>query len=300
MKKDKYKFVKRRILVGGIITAGVLGGISVVNLIDAKEVSNKTNTLSASAIEIPKINENDIAINENIIYKAQKYAMPANELLDIMNGKVKSEKKQVFLTFDDGPSANTTKILEILKKEDVHATFFVLGESLVDEKNQEILKNTINSGNAIGNHTYTHQYGKLYPNKKVDVNAFMQELKQSNDKMGSILGDNFDCRVLRMPAGYMTRQYYKDRNLSELDEVFKNKNLTSIDWNVDSQDAIGKKAKVNIIIENIIKQSADKNTIVILMHDAKDKGITVEALPEIIKYFKENNYEFKVISNSKI
>lgn len=305
-KVNKTKYTRRRILVASIAVMFIWGGISIVDSISTSLDKNKKSKISAKALEVPKVNEarkidqNEIVQNENIIYSAKKYAVPANEVSDILNGTIKSEKKQVFLTFDDGPSLNTDKILNILKEENVHATFFVLGESLLDEKNHSILTDTIKSGNAIANHTYTHDYNKLYPNKKVNVNAFIGELEANNKAMKNILGDNFDCRVLRMPAGYMTRKYYNDENLPLLDEAFKNNNLVSVDWNIDSGDAIGKKSSADTLVQTIIKQSADKNTAVVLMHDTKDKKLTVEALPQIIKYFKENGYEFKVISNSKL
>ena len=89
------------------------------------------------------IEQNSIMAGGNIIDAAQKYAVPANEVQVMLDGKLKDKNKQIFLIFDDGPSHNTPQILKILKEEGVHATFFVLGSSLKNsEKNKQYLKDT--------------------------------------------------------------------------------------------------------------------------------------------------------------
>ncbi len=244
--------------------------------------------------------EDIIYINKsNIIPNAISYAVPANQVAKMLtSGSKNNPEKEIFLTIDDGPSKNTPKILEILKNNGVHATFFILGSNLKDSKeNQNFLKEIYNSGNAIGNHTYSHDLKKIYPKNNVDTEVFINEIKKANDVMNNILGNNFCTKVLRMPGGYMSRVYYNDKNLNILNEDLSKYGIISVDWNADSEDAITKNISANKILDNVIKESVNKSKVVVLIHDLPEKTVTLEALPKIIQYFKDKGYSFKVISN---
>ena len=235
----------------------------------------------------------------NIIESAKSYAVPANQVFTMLNSKARvNNEKEVFLTFDDGPSQNTPKILKILKQYGVHATFFALGSNLENSsENREYLKEIYESGNAIANHTYSHNFHKLYPSNNVNVNVFMKEIAETDKIMRNILGDNFNTRVLRMPGGYMSRVYYHDKNLNALKEALKETGVVSIDWDAETGDATGNGIAPNRLINTAIKESANKEHVVLLMHDAAAKKTTVEALPKLIEYYKNQGYAFKVISN---
>lgn len=260
---------------------------------------DKQNEDSEFIKEPIKIDENAIVPGNNIIYSAQKYAVPANDVLTMLNGKSTDGTKQVFLTFDDGPSKHTPEILNILKEEGVHATFFVLGSALDESpKHTEYLKREIKEGNAIANHTYSHDFKKLYPHNSVNVNTFMSELDKTNQIMRNILGKDFDTNVIRMPGGYMSREYYKDSNLPALDNAFKSSSIVSIDWDGENGDATGKKYTPQELVNNAIKQTKDDTHVILLMHDSANKQATVDSLRDLINYYKSSGYEFKVISNS--
>ena len=261
-----------------------------------KAETNSGNKSTATSSSV-KGSNNEIIPNGNIIYSAKSYAVPANEVAQMINGTYKGGGKQIFLTFDDGPSAvNTPKVLNILKKYGVHATFFVLGSNLQTKTEQNLLKEEIMDGNAIGDHSYSHDYSKLYPGNKVNVTAFMNELNKTNSIMRSILGPNFNARVIRMPGGYMSRAYYHDKNLPALNSEFRKEGITSIDWNAETGDATGKAYTPSQLVNNAIKETKGYHHIVLLMHDIK--GNTVQALPELIQYYKSQGYSFDVISNS--
>lgn len=100
-----------------------------------------------------------------------------------------------------------------------------------------------------------------------------------------------------MPGGYMSRQYYKDRNLGKLDEKFKEAGISSVDWNADSGDATGINVQENKIVSKTIKDAGNSEDVILLMHDATGKDTTVQALPEVIEHFKNRGYSFKVIAN---
>lgn len=215
----------------------------------------------------------------------------------MVNRTYRGSGKEVFLTFDDGPSSTyTPQILKILNDNGVHATFFVLGSSLNSTVNQNIVKQELANGNAIANHTYSHNYSKIYPRNSVSVSAFMNEFYSTRRVLQNVLGRNFDSRVVRMPGGHMSRIYYHDRNIKALDNTLNNARITSIDWNVESGDATGKQYTPSQLVQNAINQSRGNNHVVLLMHDVKKN--TVQSLPSIINYYKSQGYTFKVISNS--
>ncbi|MFH0317219.1 polysaccharide deacetylase family protein [Clostridium perfringens] len=298
------KYLKRRIAVaiaGIVVIVGV--GFGIKSIVSNK--ANKEALASAKKEEAKKEEEKpkptDIMPNGNIIYAADSYAVSADEVEKMLEGKASNNDKEIFLTFDDGPSENTREILKILKEEDVHATFFDIGSALKDNKeNQELLKQEIDQGNAVAGHSFSHNYKTLYPGNSVDVNKFMNELNETNEIMKSVLGKNFNARVIRMPGGYMSRRYYRDPNLKALDEAFAKDNIVSIDWDAETGDATGRHYTVEQYVQNSAKNINTLNHVILLMHDAAAKKETVQALPAIIKFYKEHGYAFKVIKNSPV
>lgn len=233
---------------------------------------------------------------ENSIASAKSYSTPAEEVAKMIKNPSIAKKKTVFLTFDDGPDINKTpKILSILKENNVHATFFVLGSRLQNQTNKNILIQTYKNGNAIANHSYSHNMKVIYPQNTLCVSSFISEVNQTNTLLKEILGPNFSCAVLRMPGGYNSREYYNDPNLGKLNNVLNNKGMVSIDWNAENGDAIRGNNSVSKLIGNVKKYSQGQKVVVLLMHDINNA--TVQALPSIIKYYKDNGYEFRVISN---
>ncbi|EJT6663146.1 polysaccharide deacetylase [Clostridium perfringens] len=286
----------------GVLAIIVLlwGGIKVVTMIGSN-LANKAsiNKEQEEQEKVIKPNPDDVMPGMNITYEADKYAVDAKDVQAMANDTYKGEGKYVFLTFDDGPSNSTEKILNILKDKDVHGTFFVLGSSIEKySKRQEYLKEELKSGNAIANHSYSHDFKKLYPGNKLKIDSFMDEFNKTNDIMQSILGGEFDCKVLRMPGGYGTRKYYKDPSLKEFDDTLQENGIINVDWNALDGDAEGKPYSTEEMLNYVKKTSKGKNHVVILMHDAAGKEKTVEILPQIIDYYKNEGYEFKVIKNT--
>lgn len=232
----------------------------------------------------------------NLVASANSYSVPVGRVNQMLNGTYRSPCKMVFLTFDDGPSEEITPtILNILEQNGVHATFFVLGSRLNSNTNKNILKRMYYNGNAIGNHTVSHNFRALYPNNSVSVSNFMNDVHLNNNILQSILGNNFYCSVLRMPGGYLSRQYYNDKNLPNLNAEMNNNGVVSIDWNAETGDATEHNYTPKQLVANAINESYNRRVVVLLMHDVKYN--TATALPDIIKYYKNNGYNFMVISN---
>ena len=228
--------------------------------------------------------------------EGKKYTYDATEIARRLAKQDYSNdgKKIVFLTFDDGSSTTVTpKILNILKENDVRATFFVTGETISNggQRAKDLIKQSFEYGNAIANHSYTHNYSKLYPGRTLNLDSFLADFKKTDDLLKEILGPYFSTRVIRCPGGHMSW-----KGMEPLDNYLKEHNMASIDWNALSKDAEGKRKNADQLVQNAINTSKGKDIVVLLMHDTYGKEETAKSLPSIIKYFKDNGYEFKTLS----
>lgn len=205
-----------------------------------------------------------------------------------------NNEKVVFLTFDDGPSKTVTpEVLKVLNKHKVKATFFVMGKTLErgGEEAQKILKEVYESGHAIGNHTYSHDYKKLYPGRKVNIDNFVADLEKNEELIQEAIGkEDFHTRVYRAPGGTMSW-----RGMDTLKDYSVANNIVPIDWNALNKDAEGKKKSPEQLTSEAIKYSEGKDMVVLLMHDTYGKENTAKSLDKLIKWYKDNGYTFKVL-----
>ena len=202
-------------------------------------------------------------------------------------------EKIVFLTFDDGTSTTVTpQILKTLKDENVKATFFLTGQNIErgGAKAKELIKQEFEEGHAIANHSYSHNYGILYPNRVLNLESFKEDFKKTDIILKDVLGPYFSTEVIRCPGGHMSW-----KGMQPLDKYLDENGIASIDWNALSGDAEGKKKNPQELYDYAVKTSAGKDMVVILMHDTYGKENTAKALPQIIKYYKDNGYKFKVL-----
>ena len=228
--------------------------------------------------------------------EGEKYSYDAVKINDkLKKGDYSNDgEKIVFLTFDDGTSTTVTpQVLKVLDQYDVKATFFLMGQSIEEggEKAKELVKEEFNSGHAIGNHSYSHNYDVLYPGRTLNLESFKADFDKNAQLLKSILGDNFSTRVLRCPGGYMSW-----KGMNQLDEYLDDNNMTYIDWNALSKDAEGKKKNAEELAQCAIETSKGYEIVVLLMHDTYGKEETAKSLPDIIKYFKNSGYEFKTLA----
>lgn len=259
---------------------------------NAKEYVSKEGTIN---VDINNITDNDDTSNEDYITYADDAAVVEKYLNTQLKGQTPDNpdnKKAVYLTFDDGPSETVTpEILRILKEEDVKATFFVVGKTIESsDKSKSLLKQELKEGHSIGNHTYSHNYDYLYPNRSVNATNFMEEIDKTNTIIKSVLGEDFKTNIIRFPGGHMSW-----KNTSEVDSIMQSENYHYIDWNSLSKDAEGAKKNASELFEEVKKSAGEKMRVVVLMHDTYGKEETAKALPDIIKYFKAKGYEFRTI-----
>ena len=204
-----------------------------------------------------------------------------------INVTVEEPSKVVYMTFDDGPSENTDKILKILKKYDAKATFFVTGNN---QKYNSSIKKAADQGNTIALHTYTHDYANVYSST---TTAYFEDLQKVSDMVKQITGKA--PKYIRFPGGSSNTisAQYSQGIMSALDNMVHEKGYEYFDWNCSSGDAASNTVPAQDIVRNAT--SCDYEQIMILFHDSSPKTTTVEALPEIIKSYKERGYVFKGI-----
>ena len=232
---------------------------------------------------------------------ADDAAMVAENTKGLLNGTkhypVRTDgKKVVYLTFDDGPSTtNTPEILDVLDKYNVKATFFTLGKSIEgNEEAKNILKETAKRGHAIANHTYSHDYSYLYPNRTMNVDNIVSDIEKNNSIMKEVLGEDFSTRVIRFPGGYWSWE-----GRTSMKEAMEQNGYYNVDWNALNKDAEGKQKNADELLqstkETVEALGPDADSVVFLMHDTYGKEETVKALPQIIEYLQEKGFEFRTI-----
>lgn len=198
----------------------------------------------------------------------------------------KSDKKVAYLTFDDGPSSVTESILETLKQEKVKATFFVLGSNIDNRK--EMVKRMYDEGHYVANHGYSHVYSKIYSSPE----AVLEEYNQTNEIIRNAIGNpEYNSHLFRFPGGLPGGRYAALKQ--EAKELLNQNNIVNIDWNALNGDAETNDLSPEFELQRLSETIGEKNSIVILMHDAAHKSVTAETLPQIIAALREKGYEFR-------
>ena len=196
--------------------------------------------------------------------------------------------KTIYLTFDDGPSSVTPKILDVLKKENVKATFFMIGK---DDSYNDIIKRVKKEGHTVAIHSNTHDYEQIY----TSVDNYFNDLYALRDKLKKITGE--EATIIRFPGGSSnTVSRFNSGIMTTITKEVTRRGFRYFDWNIDSGDTgrIGSDA----IVENVTSQLGSYHTYVVLMHDYWQNQQTADALERIIHYGKEHGYHFDRITNS--
>lgn len=183
--------------------------------------------------------------------------------------------RKVYLTFDDGPSTNTNKILDILAAYDVKATFFVVGKT--DQRSKDALQRIVEEGHTLAMHSYTHEYAQIY----ASVDAFAEDFTKLQDYLYEVTGVR--SMVYRFPGGSSNKIKARQLDMREFIGWLGEQGVVYFDWNISSGDAGSRKLSPEEIVANCMA-GLDKNykTSVILMHDAAGRPTTVEALPLLL------------------
>ena len=202
------------------------------------------------------IKSNSVNYSDNDIYLIQKY----------------KQKKLLALTFDDGPSKYTNELLDTLNSENVKVTFFVLGENII-KNNENILLKEYEAGQLVCIHSYKHVFFT-----KISKEAIVEQISMTKNIIYNIT--SYTPSYIRVPYGILN---------DKVRSVLKEENLENILWNVDSLD--WKYKNTNKTVEHIITETSGND--IILMHDTSKTSI--DSAKQIIRYFKEKGFEFVTV-----
>lgn len=199
------------------------------------------------------------------------------------------DTKTVYLTFDDGPSDNTLMILSILKKHNIKATFFMSGSTT--EKGKAIMKQVADEGHAIGVHSYSHDYEKIYES----VDSYLDDFYNTYSIIYDATG--VKPQIFRFAGGS-----YNDFNHDVYDDLvaeMTRRGFVYYDWNVSAQDAVVDPTWT-YIYNNVMNgvKSNSTNRQIVLMHDSADKYATVTTVEDIIIELEKDGYSFDKLDNT--
>lgn len=215
-----------------------------------------------------KIKSNQYA-KQQTIENLKKLSDAQAEQDRIKNNKV------IYLTFDDGPNNNTEKVLDILDKNNIRASFFLVGN--MAKLHEDIVKKIYDGGHTIANHTYSHKY------KYSSIEDFKSDIQKTDEVISEAIGKTYTSEFIRIPGGSMNKKDLKDAIIADDKKV--------IDWTALTGDSDKNVKTKENIMKNLQTTLGDNQYEVLLIHDIKN--ITVDTLQDIIDYGKSQGYIFE-------
>ena len=282
-RKKRVKRIKK-IIVGTAIVLLLLPTIMCLFLLV------KVHSLEKQIETITKVSDSGAVQAQEKEVKTTKAPKKASTAEPTIKPTDDTTTKKVYLTFDDGPGSQTGKILDILKKNHVKATFFVTGKE--DASSKKIYQRIVKEGHTLAMHSYSHIQDVIYDSKE----AFEKDLKQINRCLYEATGVH--TKFYRFPGGSSTQN--TSLPIQNFIEVLKKNHYLYLDWNVISPDINNANATKEQVVTGVMQGVDAYDTAVVLMYDVADKPMTVKALPSIIKQIKAKNYELLPVDESMI
>ncbi len=232
----------------------------------------RVHNLEEQLVQISNLYENQGEIWNNL-NKEEPDEQQNTQTEESSEERTDDDIRKVYLTFDDGPSMYTERILDILDQYHVKATFFVTGEEAVShpERYQDIVER----GHTVGMHSYSHKYSDIY----ASVQNFTKDLKKLQDFLYDTTG--IESNLYRFPGG--SSNTVSTIPMKNFCDYLKQEKITYFDWNISSKDASIPTLTADEIVENCTENLEKYQNAVILMHDSAEKKTTVEALAPIIE-----------------
>ena len=282
-RKKRVKRIKK-IIVGTAIVLFVTAYDNVFVLLV------KVHSLEKQIETINKVSDSGVVKAQEKEVKTTKAPKKATTAEPTIKPTDDTTTKKVYLTFDDGPGSQSGKILDILKKNHVKATFFVTGKE--DASSKKIYQRIVKEGHTLAMHSYSHIQDVIYDSKE----AFEKDLKQINRCLYEATGVH--TKFYRFPGGSSTQN--TSLPIQNFIDVLKKNHYLYLDWNVISPDINNANATKEQVVTGVMQGVDAYDTAVVLMYDVADKPMTVKALPSIIKQIKAKNYELLPVDESMI
>ena len=282
-RKKRVKRIKK-IIVGTAIVLLLLPTIMCLFLLV------KVHSLEKQIETITKVSDSGVVKAQEKEVKTTKAPKKATTAEPTIKPTDDTTTKKVYLTFDDGPGSQTGKILDILKKNHVKATFFVTGKE--DASSKKIYQRIVKEGHTLAMHSYSHIQDVIYDSKE----AFEKDLKQINRCLYEATGVH--TKFYRFPGG--SSNEISNVNMAEFVRVLNEKGITYFDWNVSAGDT-SSDYTVDDVVTNVTEGVKRYKTSVVLLHDGDDKSTTVEALEPLIQKLQQMKAEILPIDeNTKV
>ena len=280
-KKQSNTILLRSMTIFFVLLAGLfalLAGVKALRYLDSRQAVNLV-----SPSESQRANTTEVAQPPQTA--AQPQSVPSSAALP---NQAAPGEKVIYLTFDDGPTANTGKIMDALDRCGVKGTFFVVHSYDGCEKQ---IKEIYDRGHQIALHTYSHKY-EIYRSQQ----TYFEDLGKISDLVYNATG--YRSMLVRFPGGSsntISRKYCSGI-MTALTNELPRRGYAYFDWNADSMDASGKVVSAEKIVRNSTAYIGKLDQIILLMHDAKIKTTTADALPQIIETYTAAGYRFDVLS----
>lgn len=287
LNKERYfgsvRFFKNLILLAVIIMIAVPSGFSIHMRGELQKTHAQIQTLEA---------EYDALCKSEMLWYGWEAESPYIDLYpDFYAPQPLSQGERengvIYLTFDDGPSARTGEILDVLKEKDVKATFFVVGSQ--GENNAKMLKRIVEEGHTIGMHTNSHSYTKIY----ASVEDYLADMYQIFTQIKETTG--VTPTVFRFPGGSINN--YNSGISHELIAEMLRRGFVPFDWNISSRDAATVKLlPAETIVNNVVSSAAKQSYGIVLMHDSAVKTTTARAVGPMIDQLREMGFRFEALT----
>lgn len=287
-RKRRVKRIKKTIITLCIILLVLPTVLSIFLMGKVSSLQRQINDIVAGTVTEPEEMDSEPDVVQASVKGGATHASVTASEAAIAPESVVETTKKVYLTFDDGPGTQTAEILDILKKEKVKATFFVTGKE--DSYSKKLYRRIVNEGHTLGMHSYSHIYDNIYKSEKAFSADFNKLYKLLYDVTGKY------PEWYRFPGGSSTETM--KTSLGSLVHVLEEKDVSYIDWNVISPEAMNPKVSKKDMINGIMSDVSGYDTAVVMLYDAANRPMTVKSLPSLIKKMKQKKYELLPLDQS--
>ncbi len=237
----------------------------------------------------------EMIISENELETGGEEAMAeivsAKEKEMVTGSAIEEEKtKRVYLTFDDGPSKQTERVLNILKKKRVKATFFTIGRE--DEFSQSIYQRIVKEGHTLGMHSYSHIFKEVYGS----LEGFKKDFYRISDYLEKITGVR--PVFYRFPGG--SSNSVNELPIEQYTDFLKAQGVQYADWNVIAANGITDNVTKEDMVRSVMEGVAKYDTSIVLLYDSADKKMTADSLSAMIDSLLAAGYELLPMDDSTV
>lgn len=278
-RKKRIKRIKKIIIVLCILLFILPVVLSIVLFVRVKKLENKIETI----ISENKLESGGEEVSMEIVNAKEK---------EIVTGSAVEEEKtkRVYLTFDDGPSKQTERVLNILEKKKVKATFFTIGRE--DEFSQNIYRRIVKEGHTLGMHSYSHIFKEIYGS----LDGFKKDFHRISDYLEKITGVR--PVFYRFPGG--SSNTVNELPVEQYTNFLKEQGVEYVDWNVIAANGISDNVMKKDMVRSVMEGVAKYDTSIVLLYDSADKKMTADSLSAMIDSLQAAGYELLPMDDSTV